>query len=146
MTLVAAPPGTKKQVAPRSAARPAGKRPRLAKTPPRHTSTDDNGLLVKAMVPPEGEGTLATDWSLRLRQRKEKSGTQWLVIEDFWYWLMSCLYHFDWFLSFLHSEFGSYTVRMYVAAIFRGSTAPNEGSVKGSRPPHSLRLLPSKKY
>jgi len=48
--LVAAPPATKKQAAPRSAARPAGKRSRPAKTPPRSASPDDNGPLVKAMV------------------------------------------------------------------------------------------------
>jgi len=48
--LVAAPPATKKHAAPRSAARPAGKRPRPAKTPPWSTSPDDNGPLVKAIV------------------------------------------------------------------------------------------------
>ena len=48
--LVAAPPATKKQAAPRSAARPAGKRSRPTKTPPRSTSLDDNGPLVKATV------------------------------------------------------------------------------------------------
>jgi len=48
--LVAAPPATKNQAAPRSAARPAGKRSRPAKTPPRSTSPDDSGPLVKAMV------------------------------------------------------------------------------------------------
>ena len=48
--LVAAPLATKKQAAPRSAARPAGKRSRPAKTPPRSASPDDNGPLVKAMV------------------------------------------------------------------------------------------------
>jgi len=48
--LVAAPPATKKQAAPRSAAKPAGKRSQPAKTPPRSASPDDNGPLVKAMV------------------------------------------------------------------------------------------------
>jgi len=49
--LVAAPLATtKKQAAPRSAAKPAGKRSRPAKTPHRSTSPDDNGPLVKAMV------------------------------------------------------------------------------------------------
>jgi len=48
--LVAAPPATKIQAAPCSAARLAGKRSRPAKTPPRSASSDDNGLLVKAMV------------------------------------------------------------------------------------------------
>jgi len=48
--MVAAPPATKKQAAPCSAAKPAGKRSRPAKTPPRSTSPDANGLLVKAMV------------------------------------------------------------------------------------------------
>jgi len=48
--LVAAPPATKKQAAPRSAARPAGKRSRPVKTRPWSTSPDDNRLLVKAIV------------------------------------------------------------------------------------------------
>jgi len=48
--LVAAPPATKKQAAPRLAAKPAGKRSRPAKTPPRSPSPDENGPLVKAMV------------------------------------------------------------------------------------------------
>jgi len=48
--LVAAPPATKKQAAPRSAAKPAGKRSRPAKTPPQRASPDNNGPLVKAMV------------------------------------------------------------------------------------------------
>jgi len=48
--LVAAPPATKKQAAPRSAAKPAGKRSQPAKTPPRSASHNDNGPLVKAMV------------------------------------------------------------------------------------------------
>jgi len=49
--LVAAPPATKKKhAAPRSAARPAGKRSQPAKTLPRSTSPDDNRPLVKAMV------------------------------------------------------------------------------------------------
>jgi len=30
---------------------------------------------------------------------------------------------------------------LYVVGFFWGSTAPNEGSVKGSRAPHSLRLI-----
>jgi len=44
------PPATKKQDAPRSAAKPAGKRSRPAKTPSRSASPDENGPLVKAMV------------------------------------------------------------------------------------------------
>jgi len=48
--LVVAPPVTKKQAAPRLPARPAGKRSRPAKIPPRSTSPDDNGPLVKAIV------------------------------------------------------------------------------------------------
>ena len=44
--LVAAPPATRKQAAPRSAAKPAGKRSRPAKTPPRSASPDENGPLV----------------------------------------------------------------------------------------------------
>jgi len=48
--MVAAPPATKKQAAPFSAAKPAGKRSQPAKTPPRSGSSDNNGPLVKAMV------------------------------------------------------------------------------------------------
>jgi len=51
VALVSAPPATnKKQAALHSAAKPAGKRSRPAKTPPRSISPDNNGLLVKAMV------------------------------------------------------------------------------------------------
>jgi len=48
--LVAAPPTTKKQAAPRQAARPAAWRSRAAKTRSRSTSPNVNGPLVKAMV------------------------------------------------------------------------------------------------
>jgi len=48
--LVAPPPATKIQAALRSAAKPAGKQSRPAKTPPRSASLYDNGPLVKAMV------------------------------------------------------------------------------------------------
>jgi len=44
--LVAAPPATKKQAAPRSAAKPAGKRSRPAKILRRSASPDNNGQLV----------------------------------------------------------------------------------------------------
>jgi len=49
-TLVVAPPATKKLDGPRSAAKPAGKRSRPAKTPPWSASPDDSEPLVKAMV------------------------------------------------------------------------------------------------
>ena len=42
------------------------------------------------------------------------------------------------FCLFSHNGFGSHTVCMYV--VFPGLTAPNEGSVNGSRPPHIRRL------
>jgi len=48
--VVALPATNKKQAASRSAAKPAGKRSRPAKTPPRSISPDNNGPLVKAMV------------------------------------------------------------------------------------------------
>jgi len=48
--LVVEPPATKKQDAPRSAAKPAGKRSRPAKTPSQSASPDENEPLVKAMV------------------------------------------------------------------------------------------------